>query len=455
MTGRVTFVVPPRHGASVVADFGGGLGFEPLDEYVLPPLDLLQLAACAQEAGWDCQVVDALAYDLDVATTVDVVAGTCPDVVIINSTVPTLAADLAMAAAVSPLAARMLLRYRSAEPTEIRAALTGGVVDACLTDECEIGIGEILEGSATAGTARLVDGVVVPSPGPVVSSLDDLPRPARELVDGTRYRFPKLGIVATVQASRGCPYPCGYYCPYPLVQGRKWRARSAGSVGAELAELVEMGTTAVLFRDPVFTLDMKRAAAICEEIRQRDLSLAWWCETRADRLDAVLIEKMAAAGCRGINVGVESGDPALRFSTLKRGVTDELLIDLCASAARSGVAIAFLMMVGFPGETRSGVLRSGELIERCRPAHVGISYPVNHPGTRFADDAVANGWVGESARASASGSIPVVVADLPASDMIVAKRLLQELHQRVATTPAISKDEALAPLRVWAGATIG
>lgn len=314
-----------------------------------------------------------------------------------------------------------------------------------------MGIGEILSGTEVAGTARIVDGAVVRSPGRTMASLDDLPHPARDLVDGIPYRFPKLGTVATVQASRGCPYPCGYYCPYPLVQGRKWRARSAASVGAELEELNETGTTAVLFRDPVFSLDKNRAADICHEILRRGLSLTWWCETRADRLDADLVALMATAGCRGINVGVESGDPALRFSTLKRGVTDEVLTEVCEAAALAGVAIAFLMMVGFPGETRTGVLLSGELIERCRPAHIGINFPVHHPGTRFAEDAAARGWVQEDARHAASGSIPVVVADLPAADMVEAKRLLEELHARLTANPQIDRTDALAHLRAWAG----
>lgn len=447
---RVSFIVPPRTPASVVADFGGGLGFEPLDEYVLPPLDLLQLASCARLAGWECQVVDALAEDVGVDRVIDLVQAFRPTTLVVSGTVPTLEADLALAQRLRPSASHVLLRFRSTDEQELRVALESRAVDACLTDECEVNLAGILEGTDRTGTAHLVDDRIVRESGPSVESLDDLPLPARDLVDASRYTFPKLGRVATVQASRGCPYPCGYYCPYPLVQGRKWRSRSAGSVVEELERLSVGGTSNVLFRDPVFTLDMRRVRDLCAGIVDRGLDLRWWCETRADRLDAELIGDMARAGCLGINVGVESGDPALRFSVLKRGVTDDVLDGVCAAAADHGVAMAFLMMVGFPGETRQGVLRSAELITRCRPAHVGIGFPVDHPGTRFRKDAVANGWVREGVREAATGGLPVVVADLPVEDMIEGRRLLMELHGRLGSAGDVAMDELLAPVRGWA-----
>jgi radical SAM superfamily enzyme YgiQ (UPF0313 family) len=449
MNRRVTFVVPPRSASSVMADFGGGLGFEALDEYVLPPLDLLQLAACARNAGWECLVVDALGGDLTTEQLVQDVTKSAPDVIVLSSTLPTLSDDRDIAAMLRSVAPRILLRSRSSDPFELLSALEGGFIDSCLVDECEVDIDGILRGTVVEGTARLVDGRIVKIAGRAVDELDSLPFPARDLTDWC-YQFPKLGRVATIQTSRGCPYPCGYYCPYPLIQGRKWRARSAHSVGEELAALVASGTQSVLFRDAVFTLDKRRAADICDEINRRNMSFTWWCETRADRLDASLVVQMAAAGCRGINVGVESGDPALRYSQLKRGVTDEVLIDLCTAADQAGVSIAFLMMVGFPGETRDGVLMSGALIERCRPAHIGISFPVHHPGTQFAKDAIANGWVRDNARSSASGAVPVVIADLPAEDMIEGKRLLEELHATLVANPEIRTDEALQQLRTWA-----
>src|SRR5690349_2109810 len=46
-----TFVVPPPPLKGVVRDYAGGLGFEAAGSYVLPPLDLLQLAAIAERVS--------------------------------------------------------------------------------------------------------------------------------------------------------------------------------------------------------------------------------------------------------------------------------------------------------------------------------------------------------------------------------------------------------------------
>src|SRR5207237_347256 len=121
--------------------------------------------------------------------------------------------------------------------------------------------------------------------------------PARALLPTDRYVYPLLGApVATLQTSRGCPYPCGYYCPYPLVEGKAWRAQSPERVLAEIRDVVERhGIRKIYFRDATFTLDQKRAARLCELIREAGWRLEWMCETRVDCRGDALPEQKAAA----------------------------------------------------------------------------------------------------------------------------------------------------------------
>src|SRR5207237_9147673 len=83
-------------------------------------------------------------------------------------------------------------------------------------------------------------------------------------------------------------------------------------VFAELRDVVERhGIRKIYFRDATFTLDQKRAARLCELIREAGWRLEWMCETRVDCLGDALLEQMAGAGCVGMLVGGGAGDEAV------------------------------------------------------------------------------------------------------------------------------------------------
>ena len=59
--------------------------------------------------------------------------------------------------------------------------------------------------------------------------LDELSIPGWDII--FKYEIPKMkflgkGPAVNINASRGCPYSCFYYCTYPLQQGRKLRLKS-------------------------------------------------------------------------------------------------------------------------------------------------------------------------------------------------------------------------------------
>ena len=82
MRRKVAFVVPPGR-AGVVRDYAGGLGFEPRSNYVLPPLDLLQLAAVAART-WSVSLFDGSWSDAG-SDAVDEVMQASPSAVIVLS----------------------------------------------------------------------------------------------------------------------------------------------------------------------------------------------------------------------------------------------------------------------------------------------------------------------------------------------------------------------------------
>src|SRR5216684_4277921 len=181
--------------------------------------------------------------------------------------------------------------------------------------------GFILDGEPEAAVMRLAQGEI-PS-GIVVSEqiddLDSLPFPRWDLVTEDRGR--KLGIKWSSRpvgggypllASRGCPEFCTY-CPHRILAG--YRARSIANIVDEMERLCDQESRPyIIFRDPLFTEQRARVVELCDEIHRRGLTLTFEAETRLDRLDVELLDKLYAAGFRAMSFGVESLDPA----TLKK-----------------------------------------------------------------------------------------------------------------------------------------
>ena len=82
---------------------------------------------------------------------------------------------------------------------------------------------------------------VVNQPRPLIENLDELPLPARDLIDMNRYldtwRAENGYSSLTISTSRGCPYGCDW-CQ-DSVHGQTFRQRSPQSVVAEMKQLKE------------------------------------------------------------------------------------------------------------------------------------------------------------------------------------------------------------------------
>lgn len=160
-------------------------------------------------------------------------------------------------------------------------------------------------------------------PREVIKDLDRLPFPNRKLLKEKHfYNNPKLSQTpfTTILTSRGCSYKCYYCVPNSLAFARQIEyqkqnsnkkppvsLRSAENVIKELEMLKNEGYKAISILDDQFVWNSKRAIEICKGISH--LNLEWSCLARADHLtNEEVISAMAEAGCKYIDIGIESFD---------------------------------------------------------------------------------------------------------------------------------------------------
>ncbi len=424
----------------VSRSMAGGLGFDGNDSMLLPPLDLATMAATLRNSGETVAIIDADPLGLDANGVFARLAGRPWDLLIASVSLPTLDQDATFLADLRRRypAARIAAKTFVRDHQVLKRLLTKSRADLVIHGEAELTVTDIAHARSKAGTAWFEAGFFHFDEGKRVGNLNDLPFPARDLLPNDRYTYPLLGRpVATLQTSRGCPYPCRYYCPYPLVEGRKWRSQTPGRIFAELREIVErQGITRIYFRDANFTLDQQRIANLCDLIVAARWHLEWVCETRADCLADPLLEKMRAAGCVGFLVGVETGDErVMHLREGKKGLTVNKLAHLREKARQLGMRIHFLLIVGLPQQTRESIVATYDLIQRYQPDTIGVTIITPYPGTPLYDEGIRKGWI-ESQRWRNYGGhqVSMHTPNLTRSDLIAGKRFLEQgfaiMHRR-------------------------
>jgi len=228
--------------------------------------------------------------------------------------------------------------------------ITASKMPQLFEDHCDF----ILNGEPEAGVMRLAHGEmphgIVPSPQ--IDDLDSLPFPRWDLVTerritsgGGHYVTRPIGGGFPLLASRGCPEFCTY-CPHRILAG--YRARSISNILDEMERLCDQYRRPyVIFRDPLFTEQRERMLQLCDGIGARGLELTFEAETRLDRLDPELLDRLYAAGFRAMSFGVESLSPATLKKSGRRPIPEAHQRVVLGHCRKLGIATAAFYVLGF------------------------------------------------------------------------------------------------------------
>lgn len=228
----------------------------------------------------------------------------------------------------------------------------GDAFDAVVTGEGEIALHQILErvrdgafrsGSVTSGAAI---------------GIKTLPRPARDLLDWSRYVRKIGGQPATnILTGRGCPGRCAF-CQQESLWGRGLRQLPVSRVMEEVDDIHRTtGIRNLLFLDDSLTArPQSHVVSLASGLRERGVLWRGW--TRADLVtrpqDGEMLRAMWACGCQALCLGVEAGsDSVLRW--LGKRTTVEQNRAAIRAVHRAGIDCRVSVMTGCPGETWADV----------------------------------------------------------------------------------------------------
>lgn len=369
-----------------------------------PPLGLAYLASYIRRAGFDPMIVDLNVDDFSDEVLTELVVRERPLAVAVSFMTNQYGESLRLAALVKAASSSTPVivggPHVSALPEEILKQCPA--IDFSVIGEGEVTFGELL-GALAAGQKRYhhIDGIcfrdngsiVKTGPRALIEDVDALAFPAWDLVRLEKYSVFSIdqGKTFPLLSSRGCPSQC-IFCDSHTIFGRRFRARSARNIFSEIEFLhKEYAVTQFDFVDDMITLKKDRVFELCRLIKQSGIPFKWMANARVNTLSSEMLGVMKESGCIRIDVGVESGDPAVR-KTARKGTTNEQIVNAHKWASEAGVQIGSFVMVGNLGETKESVKMTAELLSDIgEDVMIAIACPF--PGTELYQIAKERGYL--------------------------------------------------------------
>lgn len=356
---------------------------------VYPPLGILYIAACMQQAGYEVSVIDAQAEDLNHTQIAERVHEIKPDVVGLTAMTFTLV-DVKLT----------VQEIRKKLKTII---IIGGPHTAIYPDECfekeGLNADYVIVGEGEKTLVRLCQDIEMGKAKDkiyrqlsFIEDLNELPFPARELTLVDKYYsvLSEETPTTTAFSSRGCPFSCAY-CDRPAL-GKGFRAMNATRVADEMQWCQEHGIKEIFFYDDTFSVSMKRVMEICSEVKRRNIKIKWDVRTRVNVVNDDLIKNMKEAGCERIHFGVETGNPRV-VKELQKGTSIEQVekaFDLCK---KYNVKTLAYFMMGNPTETMEDIKDTLALSRRIKPDFMQMTILSPFPATQIYLRALQEGVV--------------------------------------------------------------
>ncbi len=226
---------------------------------------------------------------------------------------------------------------------------------------------------------------------PFIPNLDDLPMPKHELLPLDKQRMPMIkGPFTFIVTSRGCPAGCKY-CIKHVTYQNSVRVRSAENIVAELEYLVSLGIHNIHMYADLFTVNREHVINLCNLIIERQLNIAWMCNSRVDYVDEEMLQLMGKAGCWMISWGIESANEQI-LKRARKGYKKEQAFKALKWSKAAGIMNWGYFIIGLPGETEESIRETIDYAKQL-PLDIALFHiAAPYPGTPFFYEVVENNW---------------------------------------------------------------
>ncbi len=181
-----------------------------------------------------------------------------------------------------------------------------------------------------------------------------------------------------------------------MYSGFKHTQRSVDDIIREGIEIRdEWGVEMIYIQDDIFGFDKVWLAEFAKRWKS-EVGVPFHCQIRLElarhRAGDERLDLFVQAGCTGITLAIESGDPFLREHVLHREMTDELILEGCAKIRNRGMTLRTEQILAVPFSNLETDLSTLHINNLIGPEMAWTSILVPYGGTEMGEVATSFGY---------------------------------------------------------------
>jgi len=180
--------------------------------------------------------------------------------------------------------------------------------------------------------------------------------------------FPKSFYTPTVQmrTARGCSFSCAF-CSLPVMAGPLCLTH-LDVILKEMKQMHQAGVENLVIIDDTLNVPKSRFKKLLRRMITEQLNFNWYSNFRCGNADDETFDLMKKSGCKGVFLGLESGDQTILDNMNKRVQVSEMKSGIQKLNDRDIITYASII-VGFPGETQETLQNTINFIEDTGPTY--------------------------------------------------------------------------------------
>jgi radical SAM superfamily enzyme YgiQ (UPF0313 family) len=338
----------------------------------------------------------------------DFVREYAPDVVVLETSTPTVRVDLAIAARLRELVpgVKVLFTGLHFELEQVSFLENHPEVDFAIHGEYEISATKLLRALRDGTSLEAVPALMYRSgasirknPFGTLVDLAKFPWAEREGLPNLNYFDGVCGLPRPqlqLMATRGCPYGC-IFCAWPqmLYRGPTYRKRPAQDVVDEIkANLDKLPYKSVYIDDDTVNISKTYVVELATKLREAEIGgrVPWSTMGRADLMDQPTLAALRDAGLFSIKYGVESANQAILDEIDKRAKLENVL-EMVRLTKEYGIRVHLTYTFGLPSDTPETIEKTIEVACALPVDTVQFSIATPFPGTEMYRMYEEKGWI--------------------------------------------------------------
>ena len=235
--------------------------------------------------------------------------------------------------------------------------------------------------------------------GGFIQELDNLPMPDKSIWE----EYVRIGDIYLIMATRGCPYRCtfcfnNFFAKLPEdkeTAGKYVRLRSVDHVIEELKYAKQRyKIKTVDFLDDVFGTQKKWLREFNVKYKQ-EINLPFQIQTHPKFMDDETGRLLADAGCKWIQMGVQSMDDEFKKDALLRYEKSEDIENALQIMHKYGIRVKVDHMFGLPNEPVSAQENALKLYANNHIQRIQTFWTCFLPGTQLMNEAILDGTINQ------------------------------------------------------------